>query len=405
MRMMPDRKKHIDAAPGGRITPSLLGDLLAFAARHPDAGIVHTFPASPAAPADERQVRYVQDAGLAPLLHVALHKGFVQVPDGCREPLRGADLAAQVRHANRIEVAAEVIDVCAALGVRATLLKGISISDQHYPAAHLRPMGDIDILVPAQAASIVEAELLRLGHQRVSNVQPRDGAHHGIPLHHPRRRAWTEIHTALFPADAGIDGALFSPSGILEHSVPSTFAGRPVFRFTPEFQLAYLATGWLRDLSGNAIHPTLAVPLFDAVYLLKSVGTRFDWDAVARSVDNDTTAAALDLMLTQLSRRGLCPDLSPFLSRLAQRPRKVGAIEARILHRMLEDHLIAGRPFPRYIGSWHAQGIFNTLLLPGTTAAKLLRIPWNMAFPPGIAERYDPRWQFRRIAALLRKDS
>ncbi len=62
-------------------------------------------------------------------------------------------------------------------------------------------------------------------------------------------------------------------------------------------------------------------------------------------------------------------------------------------------------PFPRYIGSWHAQGIFNALLAPGTPAAKLVRIPWNMAFPPGIAERYDPRWQFRRIAALLRREN
>ena len=400
---MPNRKEHLDPAPKAQITPSLLGDLLDFAAWHPVAGIVHTFPVPPVLPADERQVQHVQDAGLAPLLYLAMREGFVQVPDGCLEALRGADLAAQVRHANRVEVAAEVIDVCGALGAHATLLKGISISGEHYPAQHLRPMGDIDILVPAQAAEAVEGELLRRGYQRLSDPVTRQGGHHGIPLYHADLRVWTEIHTALFPTEAAIGGTLFTPSSILAESVPSTFCGRSVLRLRPEMQLVYLATGWLRDLSGNAIHPTLAVPLFDAVYLLKAKGDTLDWDFIARRLDSDKSSIALHQMLIFLSRRGAFPAGSPFLAWLGARQRTVGAFESKIIQGILDTYLMAGRPFPRYVGAWHASAVFNALLAPGVPAVKLARIPWNVLFPPAFTGRYDLRWQSRRIAALLRR--
>ena len=378
---------------------SLLGKLLACAASDPTACVSTDFPDQAY---DERQMRHVEDAGLAPLLYRAVCEGQLLVATDTRELLHGADLAARVRHLSQVDVATEIIDVCHSLGVRPTLLKGISSGEQFFPEPHLRPMSDVDILVEADAADAVETELQRRGYRRHSNLPPRDGAHHGIPLYHPGWRAWTEIHTALFPADAGLECTLFSNTNILRQSVQSTLRGRPVYRFTAEFQLAYLATGWLRDLTRNEIHPSLAIPLFDAVYLLKACGGTLDWDRLVSSLDNDKSIAALYLMLTLLFHRGIdSPAPLPF-AWLAARPQGIGEIESKIIDRMLTAYLIAGTPFPRYLRAWHVPGILDILLSSDRTAAKLFRIPWNILFPPGVPERNEFRYQLGRMARLVR---
>jgi hypothetical protein len=387
----------VDAAT--RAHDSLLGKLLAYAASESSSSVSTGFPDQAS---EERQLRHIEDAGLTPLLYRAVCEGHLRVAGETRELLQGADLAARVRHGNQVDVATEVIDVCYSLGVRPTLLKGISTSEQFYPAPHLRPMGDVDILVEADAADAVETELQRRGYRRHSTLPPRIGAHHGIPLYHPGWRAWTEIHTALFPADAGLEGTLFSVTNLLRQSVQSTFCGRPVHRFTTEFQLAYLATGWLRDLTDNAIHPSLAIPLFDAAYLLKPHGSGVDWDGLARSLDNSKTVTALQLMLNLLFRRATLPGVPPIVPWLGVKQRTIGVIESRIVDRVLEAYLIAGASFPRYFSAWHVQGILNTLLSSGGTTAKLLRIPWNILFPPTVPERYDIRYQLSRMTRLVR---
>lgn len=136
---------------------------------------------------DDCQFQWVLDAGLGPLLQRAMQHDTGAIPDKWRDTLVSAELTAQVRHAELVETAIETIDACEAAGTHATLLKGISISDQYYPAAHLRPMNDIDILIPSSAYGAVESMLLQRGFS--SSAFPRvDGLHHGAPLQHPRDR-------------------------------------------------------------------------------------------------------------------------------------------------------------------------------------------------------------------------
>ena len=98
--------------------------------------------------AEDRQFVHTIDAGLTPLMYHAMRGCPEKVPPAWRDVLLSADLTAQVRFGNLCEAAVEVVDACQRVGVRPTLLKGISISHQHYPIPYLRPMGDLDILVP-----------------------------------------------------------------------------------------------------------------------------------------------------------------------------------------------------------------------------------------------------------------
>ena len=75
---------------------------------------------------DDRQLRHVLDAGLGALLYHATRDRLERAPPAWRDALKSADLTAQVRYGNLCDTADEVIDVCQEMGVRVTLLKGIS---------------------------------------------------------------------------------------------------------------------------------------------------------------------------------------------------------------------------------------------------------------------------------------
>lgn len=353
---------------------------------------------------DERQLQHVIDAGLAPLLYRATREGVVKIPPTWRETLHDADLTAQVQHGNVIDAAKEIIDTCNDIQVPVTLLKGISISDQHYPVAHERPMGDIDILVPEDRREAIETALILRGYDR-SDFEMDEGSCHGVPLLHHERKVWVEVHTALFPKEAALqNNHLFSPSHIASQSIASTFHGRPIRRLTNELQLVYIASYWLRDLTDNRIHPSFLPPLFDAIYLLKASGQTLDWDGLLGWLDNDMAITSLYVMLAYVCRSGLDESASRIIPRLAAGQDIVGSAELGLILAILDRYLIGNKPPPRLFRDLHATvllRVLGTLLTPGSHAAKLIWVPWNIVFPPLAPQRYSFRFQWQRISRLL----
>ena len=275
---------------------------------------------------DDRQLQYVIDAGLAPLLYHAARDRLEIVPAAWRDVLKGAELTARFAHSALRDTANQVIDTCRDIGAPVTLLKGISISDQYYPAPHLRPMGDIDLLLSERDYPLVESTLLRLGYTRMADFHVGEGEPHGAPLLDPRRHVWIEPHTALFHKDARVQSnSLFSPANIARRSIASTFHGRSVLRLADELQLVYIASYWLRDLARDTIHPTLLIPLLDALYLLKASAQSLDWDGLLDSLDNEMAIASLYILLAQISkvwirRENLSHSFSPCRQTADRRP-------------------------------------------------------------------------------------
>jgi hypothetical protein len=264
-------------------------------------------------------------------------------------------------------------------------------------------MGDIDVLVSAPAHATAESAILQLGYRRKPNHQHREGAHHGAPLFSPERRVWIEVHSALFPDDASLrNGRLFSPSHVAAQSVGSIFHGSAVNRLADELQLIYIASSWVRDLSCYGIQASFVPPLLDAVYLLNATDHTLDWDQLLGWLDNPMAAASLYVMLSYLSRHSLCQVEAPILSRLASGQDVIGPLVLRIIHSMLDKYLLGGRPFSRLIREWHVSIVLSTLLAPGSRGRKLASVPWNILFPPSVAERYSVRYQLGRIAKALR---
>ncbi len=380
-------------------------EMLALAATGRRHGVGEPAPIGRPEYRDANQLQFVLDAGLGPLLDTAVRDGRVQVPPAWIDPLKSANLCAQVRHGNLVDCADEIIDLCNAMGVPVTLLKGISISDQHYPEAHTRSMGDLDILVPEHDRDGVEAALLRHGYRR-STLDMGEGSCHGPPLRDERREVWVEVHSGLFPTSAAlVRNHLFSPSQIAAQSVASTFRGRPVLRLTNEMQLVYIASYWIRDLTQNKPHPSFLFPLFDAIYLLGASGEAVDWNGMLDWLDNEMAMASLYLLLAYICESRFDDSAAGILSRLASRQRIVGPADARTILRMLDAYLVHGKPLARRYSDWHATILLRTLetlLTPGTYVGKRLRLPWNCLFPPAAPDRYSFRFHKDRMARILR---
>ena len=297
--------------------------------------------------ANDREIQWVLAAGLGPLLRRATAKRAERVPVAWRDRLLSTHLTAQVIHANLIDTAKEVIDICQDQGIHVTLLKGMSISDQYYPAAYLRPMGDVDILVRADQYELAEQAMLRFGYTSDPHFgDPGEGFHHGAPLLDPRRHVWVELHRALFPrTEEEHCGQLFDPAHVAARSVASTFHGRAVYRLTDELQLIYIAHSWMSDLTHHGIHPGFLVSLLDAVYLLKASGKKLAWESLVDWLKADMATASLHVLLGYLVRHGLAEIDATTRSRVASRQRIVGALQLWLIHRTLDLFLVAGRPW------------------------------------------------------------
>ena len=356
---------------------------------------------------DARELQHVVDAGLAALLYHAARDRLASIPADWRDVLKSAELTARFAHSAFRDSANQVIDVCRKIGAPVTLLKGISIGDQYYPAPHLRAMGDIDLLLSDRDYPLVESTLLRLGFTPKADFRTGEGDPHGAPLLDPRRCVWIELHTALFHKKARVNAnSLFRVDNVARRSLASRFDGRSILRLSDELQLVYIACYWLRDVTRNRMHPTLLIPVFDAIFILRARGRTLDWDGLLDSLDNEIAIASLYVLLAQVRRYGFDEDLAPVVRRLAVRQRIVGHAELRILNFLLESVLVTGKRFMGSFGDRHPMiesSVMETLLMPGSFARKLLCLPWNVVFPPSVPERYSVAYHGKRVARLLKR--
>lgn len=315
-------------------------------------------------PGTERELEWLMQGGLGPLLWCTWPRGL-SVPPAWADRLRSAELSACIRQGARIETTVELLADCQALQVSATLLKGISVSEQYYAADHLRPMGDIDLLIPAADYARVEARLLQRGFERLPfPAHPR--FHHGAPLFDARRDVLVELHRQLFPADLPLRrGATFHLATLERHSVDSTYHGQPARRLVPELQLAFMAASWMADITRHRLQPSFLPSMFDAAALLRAEAGRVDWDLLLALADNGLVRASLQVLLGHLDGMGAAPVPARVLQALAQGNGWLGPLQARWIHHVVDTHLLAGRPW---------------------------RSPW----PPPVPGRYSPARQLRK---------
>jgi hypothetical protein len=104
-------------------------------------------------------IKLAEEHGLAPLLFRSLQEAGVAVPLAARRQMHGILLSYRHSNRQRIEVLGRLIDAFRAEDITAVVLKGGALSMLLYPDPGLRPMSDLDILVPPERAQRAQAIL------------------------------------------------------------------------------------------------------------------------------------------------------------------------------------------------------------------------------------------------------
>jgi hypothetical protein len=124
--------------------------------------------------------------GMAPLLYTHIKKAGVQLPLAVRRELQGLYLRHREINRVRTRVLREILTAYDAVGIPVLILKGAALSHMLYPEPGLRPMSDVDILVPKSLVWQAQSALAEVGFHV---VLPSDSA-----LHH-RHLATVVLHT------------------------------------------------------------------------------------------------------------------------------------------------------------------------------------------------------------------
>jgi hypothetical protein len=330
----------------------------------------------PLASFSAEQVRWAVETGLGPLLR----RATADDPEAKTSPfwplVQGADLTARVIAAEHLGAMDEIIRACEGNTPPLTLLKGISICEQHYPESHLRLMGDIDVLVDQEAIPIVETLLLELGYCHVSEYPPEfyEAHHHITPLFHPRTKVWVEIHRALFPASSLVGSdRVFGLENLGAELQPSEFRGRPVHRLSDELQVVYLAAHWafgFRRVGGM-------VGMLDLIYLLGNTRA-LRWERIIDWLDSSVASTYVYLLLSYLERRRLVDIPPQILKGLFSRQRSFGRVNLKTLHVLIDRYVTDGRGFGPLVSARNFEILWRTLLLPGPPSRNVARVFWNL---------------------------
>ena len=354
---------------------------------------------TPSLPIPVAEIDWAIQAGMGPLLHRESERQPELLPAPLAARVRAADRFARLQSAEQLDATGEILDRCGPRAGPITLLKGISIATDLHREPHHRAMGDIDLLVEASAASALESALLELGYRRVGGPPGLDYArhHHGSPMVNARTGVRVEVHTALFPAHSGwSDRPPYSPSAIRAELRQGSFAGRAVFRLSPELQLVYIATHAALDF-----HPAGgARALLDSLLLLLRIGSGLGWDRVCGWLDDRRIAAHLQLVIGYLERRRLVP-ADAGIARVRDRLAALAPVELCVLDRIVDRHLVRGLPLADRFGVNNRAIVWSTLIASPRSRWNFARLGWNLAFPPAHPDRFRARYQLERLRSAL----
>lgn len=342
------------------------------------------------------RVESLADAGLGPILH----RLAGSVPSPYSDLLQGADLTAQVITENAADATEEILRAVGSAAAEVILLKGAAAALRHYPQPHLRVMGDIDLLVPPSLYRHLPSVLRDLGYVQESDLPPQffETHHHEMPFFHPQKQLWIEVHRALFPPSwSCAHESCFAVDTVFASTVPLTFREIPIRALTDETHLLHTCAHWAGSFSSQ--RGLLGV--VDVIYLL-SRGQPPDWDTVLRKAPGGWARRSLGLMLGYLLRHEAIELDASMAKFVAACLRPVGAVNTRLLYRLLDSRLIRRRQ-SRLLTEPNVCNIWQALLLrEGSPYLNLVRLPEILLFPPNRADRFSPVLAAKRIWSLLR---
>ncbi len=119
--------------------------------------------------------------GIAPLIYYHFQAAGFSPPVPARRVLKALVMRHRDANAIRSRALVLILDALSAEGIPVLVLKGAALAHTVYPEPGLRPMRDIDLLVPPSQARQAQSLLISLGYHESSPTGFPHLAHHHLP--------------------------------------------------------------------------------------------------------------------------------------------------------------------------------------------------------------------------------
>jgi len=329
-------------------------------------------------------------ASLLPLIHCSIPHTALPLSEAARERCAQAYYRTVARNTLLYQELASILEALSDAEIPVVVLKGAALASTLYPSIGLRPMGDIDLLVPQARLPEALACLKALGYSELIPAMAPGlnrivGRHVGldggrdIPLHvevhwtlaagehdrHAPSMAWFWRQTEEWKLEGGGwkgESILRSPSS--------------VFQLTPTAHLLYLAAHLALQ---HGVAQAQPIWFYDLDLLVRRQGDRLDWDELLRRAQEFRWAAALHAALQGAQDRFGTPLPQGFLDALAE------ASDHRAVH------LVERKADPLQTRALRVWNVMSALDWQGR-----LRLALAIAFPTPAYMRWRykprPRW-------------
>jgi hypothetical protein len=198
-------------------------------------------------------------------------------------------------------------------GVPVIVLKGAALAEAVYGNIALRPMADLDLLVPHESLAPTLAALANLGHL-AADTETQDGAAATFENEVMLRKAGpvavlTEIHWSLL--DSPHYQHLLPMSWFWETAIPVRIEGAEVLVLGPEALLMHLCAHLALHHGGRGL-----LWLHDVAEALHHFRDRLDWDLLLAKAEEYDLVLPLQLILPRVAEDWAAPVPPGFLQRL-----------------------------------------------------------------------------------------
>ncbi len=263
-----------------------------------------TWPGATIAAADWARIAAMAvDQRLEPLLAWQAERGTWPVPPAIatawNQARRDAAMAALSQQAALRLALARLGDA----EIAAVALKGVALAWRHYPEAALRPMRDIDLLVPEaraiEASRLLAAAGFAADADDAATLRQALADDHQLPAqHHAALNVTIELHHRLGdpPQRRGYRVPQIDPAGVMARAVAVECGGTRVFCPAPQDLAAHLI---VHALYGHRLD---CGPLVLADLYFLALGHAVDWSELRNQAERDGWARGLDLVLALVER-------------------------------------------------------------------------------------------------------
>jgi len=314
-------------------------------------------------------------ASLLPLIYYTIPHAALSLSEAARERCAQAYYRTVARNTLLYQELASILEALSDAEIPVVVLKGAALALTLYPSIGVRPMGDVDILVPRARLPEALACLKGLGYaettpEMVPGFNRAMGHHVGldggrdIPLHvevhwtlaagehdqHAPSMAWFWDQTEEWKLEGGGwkgESILRSPSS--------------VFQLTPTAHLLYLAAHLMLQHGGAQAQ---LIWFYDIDLMVRREAGRLDWGELLRRAKEFRWAAALHAALQGAQDRFGTPLPRGFLDALAEESD----------HR--DVRLVGWKAAPLQTRALRVQSVMSALDWRGR-----LRLAWALFFP------------------------